>query len=338
MVNCIGEVCGPTARPTSPRGRFSLLNSTTEQSFKIGASLRGVTRIFFLGLGHMGGGMAANLVKAGFDVDGFDPSADSLARAVEAGVNAIDPHDGYATADVVMSSLPGPTQIAAVGLDDDGLLESVRPGSTWIDLSTNDLDTARRLATHAAAEHITLIDAPVSGGPEGAAAGTLSVYIGGPTDAVQKHWPIFEAIGSNVDHLGEHGAGYVAKIAQVTLCYTQTITLIEALMLGVKGGVRPTKMLELIQKSAGSSYVADTYGPEIVAGTYDESFSIALAAKDMRLAMEMAASVDADLPFMARVAERYAAAEAKYGSAAPHLLAAQVTEIANNTVFHQEES
>ncbi len=286
----------------------------------------------------MGGGMAANLVKAGFDVDGFDPSADSLARAMEAGVNAMDPLDGYATADVVMSSLPGPAQIASVGLADEGVLQTVRPGSTWIDLSTNDLETARRLATHAAENDITLIDAPVSGGPEGAAAGTLSVYVGGPADAVQKHWSIFEAIGSNVDHLGDHGAGYVAKIAQVTLCYTQTITLIEALMLGVKGGVQPAKMLELIQKSAGSSYVADTYGPEIVAGTYDESFSIALAAKDMRLAMEMAASVDADLPFMARVAERYGEAEQRYGSAAPHLLAAQITEIDNQTIFHEEES
>jgi 3-hydroxyisobutyrate dehydrogenase-like beta-hydroxyacid dehydrogenase len=297
-----------------------------------------MTRIFFLGLGHMGGAMAANLVKAGFDVDGFDPNPAMLARAADAGVIALDTADGFATADVVMSSLPGPVQVASVGLEDDGLLEIVRPGTTWIDLSTNDLETARRLATHAAGKHVTLIDAPVSGGPEGAAAGTLSVYIGGPAEAVQKHWSIFEAIGATIDHLGDHGAGYVAKIAQVTLCYTQTITLIEALMLGVKGGVAPAKMLELIQNSAGSSYVADTYGPEIVAGTYDPSFSIHLAAKDMRLAMEMAASVGADLPFMARVAERYAETERRYGSAAPHLLAAQITETDNGHIFHEEQS
>ncbi len=286
----------------------------------------------------MGGGMAANLVRAGFDVDGFDPNAESLARAADAGVIPLDTDEGFATADVIMSSLPGPAQVASVGLDGGGLLEMVRPGATWIDLSTNDLDTARRLATHAASEHITLIDAPVSGGPEGAAAGTLSVYIGGPAEAVEKHWTIFEAIGTNIDHLGDHGAGYVAKIAQVTLCYTQTITLVEALMLGVKGGVQPAKMLELIQNSAGSSYVADTYGPEIVAGTYDESFSIQLAAKDMRLAMEMAASVGADLPFMARVAERYAETERRYGSTAPHLLAAQITETDNERIFHERNA
>ena len=293
-----------------------------------------MTTIFFLGVGHMGGGMAANLVRAGFGVIAFDISDDNLAQAVANGCTAAaSTAAGAVAADVVMTSLPGPIQISSAGQADDGLLPNMRPGTTWIDLSTNDLDTARTLAEAAAERGITLIDAPVSGGPEGAAAGTLSVYVGGPDDAVATCADIFDAIGTNVDHLGPHGAGYVAKIAQVTLCYTQTITFVEALMLGVKGGVDPAKMTELIQKSAGRSYVADVYGPEIVAGTYDESFSLALAAKDMRLAMEMAATMGVDLPFMARVAERYAAAEAHYGSAAPHLLAAQITETDNDLRF-----
>ncbi|MEM8709023.1 MAG: NAD(P)-dependent oxidoreductase [Actinomycetota bacterium] len=296
-----------------------------------------MTTIFFLGVGHMGGGMAANLAKAGFDVLAFDISADNLARAVANGCTAAESTAaGAAAADVVMTSLPGPVQISSAGQMEDGLLPNMRPGTTWIDLSTNDLDTARMLAEEAERRGVALIDAPVSGGPEGAAAGTLSVYVGGPEPTVAECMPIFEAIGANVDHLGPHGAGYVAKIAQVTLCYTQTVTFVEALMLGVKGGVAPAKMTELIQKSAGRSYVADVYGPEIVAGTYDESFSIALAAKDMRLAMEMAATMSADLPFMARVAERYAAAEAHYGSAAPHLLAAQMTETANELIFSEQ--
>jgi len=296
-----------------------------------------MTTIFFLGVGHMGGGMAANLAKAGFDVLAYDISDDNLARAVTNGCTAAESTAaGAAAADVVMTSLPGPMQISSAAQMDDGLLPNMRPGTVWIDLSTNDLDTARMLAEAATERGITLIDAPVSGGPEGAAAGTLSVYVGGPEQAVIDLMPVFKAIGANVDHLGPPGAGYVAKIAQVTLCYTQTITFVEALMLGVKGGVDPAKMTELIQKSAGRSYVADVYGPEIVAGTYDESFSIALAAKDMRLAMEMASTMDADLPFMARVAERYAAAEAHYGSAAPHLLAAQMTETANELIFSEQ--
>ncbi|MEM9464628.1 MAG: NAD(P)-dependent oxidoreductase [Actinomycetota bacterium] len=296
-----------------------------------------MTTIFFLGVGHMGGGMAANLAKAGFDVLVFDLDDQRMREAAALGCTpAESPATGAAVADVVMTSLPGPRQIAAAGLGEDGLLHRMRSGAVWVDLSTNDLDTARALAAHADDRGVTLIDAPVSGGPEGAAAGTLSVYVGGPDDAVASCGPIFEAIGANVDHLGPHGAGYVAKIAQVTLCYTQTVTFVEALMLGVKGGVAPATMCELIQKSAGRSYVADVYGPEIVAGTYDESFSIALAAKDMRLAMEMASTMDAELPFMARVAERYAAAEAHYGSDAPHLLAAQMTETANSLVFSEQ--
>ena len=296
-----------------------------------------MTSIFFVGVGHMGGGMAANLAAAGFDVLVFDLDADRVADAVASGCTAaLSPTEGAAVADVVMSSLPGPRQVASAASGDAGLLAAMRPGSIWIDLSTNDLATAHRLKADADARGVTLVDAPVSGGPEGAAAGTLSVYVGGPDDAVTACMPIFDAIGSNVDHLGPHGAGYVAKIAQVTLCYTQTITFVEALMLGVKGGVAPAKMTELIQKSAGGSYVADTYGPEIVAGTYDESFSIALAAKDMRLAMEMATTMGVDLPFMARVAERYAAAEAHYGPAAPHLLAAQITEHANGLLFSEQ--
>lgn len=297
-----------------------------------------MTTIFFLGVGHMGGGMAANLASAGFDVLAYDLSIERMHEAVENGCRAAEsPATGAAAADVVMTSLPGPKQIAEAGLGTDGLLACMRPGTIWIDLSTNDLDTARSLAAAAADAEITVIDAPVSGGPEGAAAGTLSVYVGGPDAAIESCAPIFDAIGANVDHLGPHGAGYVAKIAQVTLCYTQTVTFVEALMLGVKGGVAPATMCELIQKSAGRSYVADVYGPEIVAGTYDQSFSIALAAKDMRLAMEMASTMEADLPFMARVAERYVAAEAHYGSAAPHLLAAQMTETANNLIFHEEQ-
>ena len=291
-----------------------------------------MTRIFFLGVGHMGGPMAANLAAAGNDVSVFDLDARRIAEATLNGCRSTTMACGAAQAEVVLTSLPGPAQVRAVG---EKILALMTPGSTWIDCSTNDLATARALTEPASIAGVELIDAPVSGGPEGAAAASLSVYVGGTDDTVRAAWPILESIGANVDHLGEHGSGYSAKIAQVTLCYTQTITFVEALMLGVKGGVDPTKMTEIIQRSAGSSYVADIYGPEIVAGTYDPTFSIQLAAKDLRLAMEMDETVGADLPFMARVAERYAHAEAHYGPAAPHLLAARLTEIANDSYFHK---
>jgi len=267
--------------------------------------------ILFIGLGHMGGPMAANLVRAGHQVDGYDPGARQCATAAEAGVAIVDSiSQAAAIADVAMTSLPGPAHLG-------------------------DLDCATTLRPTATEAGLHLVDAPVSGGPEGAEAGTISVFIGGDDEPVARCMPLFEVLGSRVVHLGPHGAGYVAKIAQVTLCYTQTVCLVEALMLGVKGGVDPARMLELIQHSAGRSYVADTYGPEIVAGSYDPTFPLSHAAKDMRLAMEMAGHVHADLPFMAAVAETYAAAEAAYGSAAPHLLAAQLTERTNELLFNE---
>ena len=200
-------------------------------------------------------------------------------------------------------------QISSAAQMDDGLLPNMRPGTVWIDLSTNDLDTAQMLAEAAAERGITLIGAPVSGGPGGRRR-PLSVYVGGPEQAVIDLMPVFKAIGANVDHLGPHGAGVRRQNCPGHALLHPDHHVRRSTDARRQGRVDPAKMTELIQKSAGRSYVADVYGPEIVAGTYDESFSIALAAKDMRLAMEMASTMDADLPFMARVAERYAAAEA----------------------------
>ena len=296
-------------------------------------------RIAFIGLGNIGGGAAANLARAGHDLRVVDLDPARVEAIVALGAtSAASAPDAANDADVVFTSLPGPKHIEAVGMGDvgtPGILSALPAGSTWIELSTNDLDTARRLGVHAKTAGVHLIDAPVSGGPEGAAAGTLSIFVGGDAGAVAGVMPLLDVIGSKIDHLGAHGAGIVAKIAQVTLCYTQTVTLIEALLLGVKGGVEPAKMLDLIQHSAGASYCADAYGPEILAGTYDASFPISHAAKDMRLAMELARTVGAELPFMERVAELYAQTEADYGPTAAHLLAAQLIERANDLVLHE---
>lgn len=299
-------------------------------------------RIAVIGLGNIGGGVAANLLSAGEHVTVADLDRTKVEALVGLGALAAPTAVAAAAeADVVFTSLPGPKHIAAVGLGTDGapgIISAMKPDAIWVELSTNDIDTAQRLYGAAADAGIGIIDAPVSGGPEGAQAGTLSVYVGGESSNVESVLDLLHIIGDKVDHLGPNGAGIVAKIAQVTLCYTQTVTLIEALLLGVKGGVQPEKMLDLIQNSAGRSYVSDTYGPEILAGTYDASFPISHAAKDMRLAMSMATSVDANLPFMARVAELYEQTEAHYGAEAPHLLAAQMLEHQNDLILHTYSS
>ncbi len=289
-----------------------------------------------IGLGNIGGGVSQNLAAAGFQVWGADlDEALVSALAAKGGLAAGSASAAVENADVVFTSLPGPKQILSVATE---ILPVMKAGSIWVELSTNDLETAAELLRLCDEVGVRLIDAPVSGGPEGASAGTLSIFAGGADADIIEVMPLLEVIGSKVRHLGGNGTGVVAKIAQVTLCYTQTVALTEALLLGVKGGIEPAKMLDLIQTSAGSSYVADSYGPEIVAGTYDASFPISHAAKDMRLAMELAASLGATLPFMGGVAKLYQQTEALYGPTAAHLLAAQLIERDNDELLHETQA
>lgn len=297
------------------------------------------TRIGFIGLGNIGGGAAANLVRAGHHVVVADLDPAKVASIVDiGGIGADSILEVGRDSDVIFTSLPGPTQIESIGLGVDGqggLLSVLSPGAIWVELSTNDLPTAQRLRAAANAVGVNIVDAPVSGGPEGAADGSLSIFVGGEADDVHEVRPLLEVIGTKIDHVGGHGAGLTAKIAQVTLCYTQTVALIEALLLGVKGGVDPVTMLDLIQHSAGRSYVADTYGPEILAGTYDASFPLGHAAKDMRLALELAEGLGVDLPFMRDVRDLYEHGQTEYGQDAPHLFAAQLIERRNDLIVHE---
>ena len=287
------------------------------------------TRCAVIGLGNIGGGVATKLVQAGFTVLVRDLDQARVDALVAAGAEEASMEE-VATCDVVFTSLPGPKQLRSIGLSPDGLAAALSPGAIWVELSTNDLATATELHQACRAVGADFVDAPVSGGPEGAAAGTLSVFVGGDNNSVEAIGPLLEAIGSNIYHLGPVGAGLAAKIAQVTLCYTQTVALTEALMLGAKAGVDPNMMLQIIQNSAGSSYVADSYGPEILAGTYDASFPLSHAAKDMRLADDLAKTVGAELPMINSVRAIYDRAETSFGSTAPHLMTARLHEQAND--------
>lgn len=290
-------------------------------------------RVAVIGLGNIGGGVAKNLVDAGHDVHVADLDADRLAMAVHNGAKAASSAAGAASvADVTFTSLPGPAQICAVA---EQILPVMSPGSVWIELSTNEPETFRKLHGDAAAVGVEMIDAPVSGGPEGALAGSLSIFVGAETELFSQVEPLLRDVGDSIYSLGPPGAGLAAKIAQVTLCYTQTVTLIESLILGAKAGVDPSTMLDVIINSAGTSYCATAYGPEILAGTYDASFPLSHAAKDLRLAMKLAEATGADLPFTARVTELYDRAENEFGSKAAHCLAARLIESENDCILSE---
>jgi 3-hydroxyisobutyrate dehydrogenase-like beta-hydroxyacid dehydrogenase len=289
--------------------------------------------IAFFGLGNMGNPMAANLLKSGrYTVSVFDLDKAKGENLITAGGQWIDDIPAtLATADIIMTSLPGPVQIAAFA--EGSVIPNAKTGSTWIDLSTNNLATCHALVAATTERGIGFLDSPVSGGDEGARAGTLSIYVGGDKALFDEHQAIYDAIGKKITHLGQSGAGYAAKISQVVLCYLHSIALSEALMLGVKAGVPAAEMLNIIQNSTGRSYVADRYGPCMLNGDYDPSFALGLALKDMRLAMELADTLGIELPMSSLVTEIYAKACDHHGKDANHLIAVRLLEEASGTYF-----
>lgn len=288
--------------------------------------------IGFIGLGVMGGPMARNLVEAGYTLRGLDLDAAKVAALVASGAEpATDVKQIARRSDIVMTSLPGPPDVRQVAFGSEGLLDNMRPGATWLELSTNNLDVGRELQAAALARGVDVLDTPVSGGNEGARAGNLMVLVGGDKTVFERALPVLRVIGEQIDYLGPAGAGYAAKIAQVVLCYVHSLALSEALMLGVKGGVEPAKMLSIIQNSTGASYAADRYGPCILSGDYDPSFPLGLASKDMRLAGELATSVEAQLPLCDLTRATYARACEAYGHDANHVMAVKLLEDSHST-------
>jgi len=289
-------------------------------------------KIGFIGLGVMGHPMARNMALSGeHQLLAFDIDPEKAGNLLELSAEQVDSvKQATAGADLVMTSLPGPKQIEQVAFN-DGLISSLGVGAAWIDLSTNNLPVCHKIVKAAKSAKIDFLDAPVSGGDEGARAGNLTILVGGEQNVFNRYLPVLQIIGENISHLGHNGAGYSAKIAQVVLCYLHSLALSEAMMLGVKGGVDKQQMLSVIQNSTGKSYVADRYGPPILMGDYDPSFTVGLAHKDMKLAMDMAEELGITLPMCDLTTDTYARAIDKYGFDANHLKAVRLLEEQNNT-------
>ena len=287
-----------------------------------------------VGLDGIGAGIAKNLLWFCHEVHVADSDAQKVATAVSHGaMAAAGSSEAVAQAEIVFTFLSGPPEIEAAAKE---ILPAMESGTLWVDLSTNDLDTFHALRERAAEHGVVMIDALVSGGPERAAAGSLSVFVGADMKDFKRVKPRLFDIGDSVTHLGPPGSALTAKVAQVTLRYTQTIALVEALLLGAKGGVDPKAMLDVIISSAGNSYSPEAYGPVVLAGTYDESLPVSDAARDLRLAMELAARVGADLSLTKSVAELYAQTEAEFGPSAAQGLAARLVEKQNGLILNEQ--
>ncbi len=272
-----------------------------------------MTTIAFIGLGHMGGGMAANLAKAGHDVRAFDLSPEALDRAKEAGcLPAATAAEAVAEAEAVVTMLPAGKHVREVY--ETVLATSAKPGTLLLDCSTIDVATAREVATLAEGKGLIAVDAPVSGGIAAANGGTLTFMVGGSAEAFKRAEPILSNMGKAVIHAGGSGAGQAAKICNNMLLGATMIATCEAFALADKLGLDLQRFYDIASVSSGQSWSMTSYcpvpgvGPETSADRgYEGGFAAALMLKDLLLAREAAASVDADTPMGARAAELYQA-------------------------------
>jgi 3-hydroxyisobutyrate dehydrogenase-like beta-hydroxyacid dehydrogenase len=246
--------------------------------------------IGFIGLGTMGARMATNLQKAGHQLVINDIRPDAGAQHLAAGaVWADTPRDIAAASQVVFTSLPGPPEVEAVGVGENGLIEGMQPGSAYFDLSTSSPTLARRLHAKFAERGFHLLDAPVSGGPAGAQSGKLAIWVGGDEAVFHQHQEVLEAIGDQVFYVGPIGAGCVTKLVHNCTGYTIQAAMAEVFSLGVKAGVDPLQLWQAVRQGAvGRSRTYDRLLNNFLAGVFDPpSFALKLAHKDMTLATEL---------------------------------------------------
>ncbi|WP_112973757.1 MULTISPECIES: 3-hydroxyisobutyrate dehydrogenase [unclassified Rhizobium] len=270
-----------------------------------------MTKIAFIGLGNMGGPMATNLVKAGHTVAGFDLVPALLEAAVATGVQPTsDISQAVSGADAVVTMLPQGRHVLTAWTD---IIRGIRSGTLVIDCSTIDVASARKAHDMAKAADCPSLDAPVSGGTSGAAAGTLTFMAGGTPESFARAKPILEAMGKKIVHCGEAGAGQAAKICNNMILGISMIGVCEAFALGEKLGLSHQALFDVASTSSGQCWSINTYCPvpgpvptSPANNDYKPGFAAALMLKDLRLSQEAALATGASTPLGAEAAQLFA--------------------------------
>jgi len=269
-------------------------------------------RIGFLGMGAMGGPMARRLVQTGFSVTGYDVIPARAAAAVKDGVTiAKSPAAVAGVADVVMSSLPNPPAVREAYLGAGGAVAALRAGTILVDMSTIDPSTWRDVADAAAARGAESLGAPVSGGPADAGSGRLVFLVGGDAAVIDRCRPILEALGTEVHHLGPLGSGYIVKLVNNVMSMCNVAVAAEAMVLGVRAGMDPQRLFDVLSTSGGRSHHFLKRFPNVLAGDFTPHFSIALSRKDLSLALKMAEGLGVPMLATSTVRQIYEAAAAQ---------------------------
>jgi len=270
-------------------------------------------KVGFIGLGAMGKPMAKRLLDASFELFVYDRSGEQAAElGPDGAISCVSPAEVAEKACVTLLSLPNSTIVSQVVAGENGVLSTASAGDIIVDLSSVNPGCSRNLATAAGKKGVGYIDAPVSGGVAGAAAGSLTIMVGGKEDNLEKAGPILNVLGKNVVHVGDVGAGDAIKIVNNMILGSNMAILAEALVLGKKLGLSGTVMSEIIGQGSGKSYVLDAKLEKfILSGNFEPGFAVDLQHKDLGLALDAAKDAGVPVPMGAFATQLFEMARAK---------------------------
>jgi 3-hydroxyisobutyrate dehydrogenase-like beta-hydroxyacid dehydrogenase len=254
-------------------------------------------RVGYIGLGLMGKSIARNILKAGFPVVVHNRSRAAVDELVSEGATAANsPKEVAEQVDLIFTNLPDTPDVEKVVLGENGIIEGAHAGLVYIDNSTIKPAGARRIAEKLAGKNVFALDAPVSGGDIGARNATLTVMVGGEASALERAMPVFQAMGKTITHVGDPGAGQVAKAANQIMVAAQMIAMGELLVFSKKAGVDPRKVVEAIKGGAAQCWTLDVKPPRLFAGNRDPGFKAHMQLKDLRIILETSNEYDIPVP------------------------------------------
>jgi 3-hydroxyisobutyrate dehydrogenase len=291
-------------------------------------------RYGFIGLGHLGGHLAASLARAGFDLTVFDLDRALAERHVALGARlAEDPAGAAREVDAIITCLPSPTVSEAVLRQ---ILPALAPGAAWIEMSTLGRPDILRLAAIAAQNGVETLESPVTGGVHLAAQGKITVLAGGDAALFEKHRPALAAMGERIFHMGPLGSAALIKVITNMLAFIHLLSCGEALMLAKKGGLDLAQTFQAIKASSGTSFVHETEGQLILNGSYDIGFTMDLALKDLGFAMDFGRQFGVPLDLAGLTLETFVKGKAAYGGQAQSTAIVRLMEDALQTDLRAE--
>ncbi len=296
-------------------------------------------RVGFIGLGHMGGAMAANVARAGHELVVYDVDPSAADSLVDAGATlASNPVDVAREVETVITMLPGPAQVRDV-IVTGGVLDALPSGATWIDMSTSSPGLGRELRTHTLKRHIGQLDAPVSGMAKGARAGTLQIFVGGDESTYLSQRPLLESMGDpqRIFHVGPVGAGHTVKLLLNLLWFDHAVAAAEAFVMGRLAGIDLDVLQQALVASPANSHFIEHDINSVFEGDYDESFALRLVCKDLALAVDMGRDLNVPVDMAALVEQIHRRALRNYGPEGGEMLAVKLLEDLTDTPLRRTD-